>query len=120
MNSERRHELTAAHHLLYLALIGRDWRKAFTPFSNQHKLANGLFWSWGLFRALAVLYGGYRKKELLEPFEGLITSEMLGILRSVLPQVDPYRSQPDQFTRDSFPFDAYKEPPQTEKAGSNE
>jgi hypothetical protein len=45
INSERRHELTSAHHLLYLALIGKDWRKAFTTISNQRKLDNGAFWN---------------------------------------------------------------------------
>jgi len=31
INSERRYELTAAHYLLYISLMGKDWRKAFTP-----------------------------------------------------------------------------------------
>jgi hypothetical protein len=120
INSERKHELTAAHHLLYLALMGRDWRKAFTPFSNKRKLNNGVFWSWGLFRALCRVHNKFSEQELLAPFDGLLTSEMLRGLRSFLPVVDPYRSRPEQFTRDSFPFDAYNEPVPTGKAGPNE
>lgn len=39
-NSEQ-HPLTLAHHILYAILRGKDWRKAFTPISNEVKLANG-------------------------------------------------------------------------------
>jgi len=55
INSERKHELTAAHHLLYIAMIGKDWRKAFTPPTNQRKLDNGAFLGWGMLRALATI-----------------------------------------------------------------
>ncbi len=34
VNSPRKHELKAEHHLLYLVLCGKDWRAAFTPITN--------------------------------------------------------------------------------------
>ena len=120
INSERKHELTAAHHLLYIALMGRDWRKAFTPLSNQRKLSNGAFWSWGLFRALFCVHNEFHKQALLAPFDGLITPQMLSELRGFLAVPRPYHFRPDEFTRTSFPFDAYKESIPTGKASSDE
>ena len=35
INSDRKHELTAPHHLLYLAACGKDWRKSFTLVLRQ-------------------------------------------------------------------------------------
>jgi hypothetical protein len=109
INSERKHELRAAHHLLYLALTGKDWRKAFTPFTNERKLNNGSFWNWGLFRALLTIHSQFREQELLAPFDGLITQEMIHDLKNILPCVFPSSFQPGEFTKNSFPFDAYKE-----------
>jgi hypothetical protein len=109
INSGRKHELTAAHHLLYLALTGKDWRRAFTPLTNQRKLANGAFWGWAMFPALLKLHSKFSEDELLVPFDNLITSQMLDELRSFLPLVYPSSFRPDQFTRTSVPFEAYKE-----------
>ena len=109
INSEPRHELTAAHHLLYLALSGKDWRKAFTPPTNQRKLDNGAFRGWGMFRALATIQLKCCEAEILAPFEGLITSLMLGELRGLLPAGNPYTHQPVDFANGAFPFDAYSE-----------
>ena len=46
MNSDRKRDLAAEHHLLYLALLGKDWRAGFTPITNQRKLDNGAFHGW--------------------------------------------------------------------------
>ena len=54
MNSDRRRERSAAHHLLYLTLCGKDWRKAFTPVTNLRNLENGAYWNWGLFNAVRI------------------------------------------------------------------
>jgi len=121
MNSERRHELTAAHHLLYLALLGKDWRKAFTPPANPRKLANGAFSGWVMFMALYKQHSKFCESELLAPFDGLITPPILEELRSVLVQyanVSGFQSHP--FTGNSFPFEAYKEAVPAGKADSNE
>jgi hypothetical protein len=109
INSGRKHELTAAHHLLYLALIGKDWRKAFTPLTNRRKLENGAFWGWKMFLAVYILHSKFNEQELLAPFDGLITPEILQDLRSFLPFVSPSSFQPGEFTKTSFPFEAYKE-----------
>jgi hypothetical protein len=42
VNSPRKKELRPEHHLLYSALLGRDWRKGFSPITNKVKLANGM------------------------------------------------------------------------------
>jgi len=114
INSERRSELTAAHHLLYLALMGKDWRKAFTPITNQRKLDNGAFWDWELFRAIFKLHNKYSEDELLALFDGLITTDMLAELRQVLPYRNVYQYKASDFANKTFPFDAY-----IEKDGSN-
>lgn len=107
MNSERKHALSASHHLLYLALTGRDWHKAFTPPTNPRKLANGAFPSWRMFRALDTLQLQFREEELLAPFERLVTPQMLNELRSLLPTPSPYEYKPSDFAPGSFPFEAY-------------
>jgi hypothetical protein len=107
LNSERKHELTAAHHLLYLALCGKDWRKAFTLARNPRKLANGAYAGWALWRALEKIHYPYYEQDLLAPFAGLITPSLLQQLRELLPQAQPHLYQPDQFIDRHWPFAAY-------------
>ena len=109
INSDSKHELYAAHHLLYLALMGKDWRKAFTPPTNQRKLDNGAFWSWGMFRALETIHQKYKEDELLAPFVGSVTPQMLSELRNLLPTPNPYSLKSVDFANGAFPFDAYVE-----------
>ncbi len=110
MRSPRKHELAAVHHLLYLALLGKDWRKGFTPITNRRKLDNGAFFGWKLFRAITALHLPSYESELLKPFDGLVTPEMLHDLRSLIPVQNAYAYQPAQFAPRSFPFDAYSLP----------
>jgi hypothetical protein len=107
MNSDRKHTLTAAHHLLYLALLGKDWRKAFTPPTNARKLANGAFYDWALLRALGTLHSQAHEVELLAPFEGLVTPTMLQTLRRLVGKPNLFAYTPTGFAPDHFPFDAY-------------
>jgi hypothetical protein len=107
VRSDRRHTLTAAHHLVYLALLGRDWRKAFTPVSNPVKLANGGLWAWALFRASGQVLNASCEAEVLAPFDGLVTSAMLAALRAHLPELWSYASKPAAFAGGAFPFEAY-------------
>jgi hypothetical protein len=110
INSERKHTLSAAHHLLYLALLGKDWRKAYTCVSNPRKLANGAFAGWALFRAIGRLHSSLSEAELLAPFDGLVTTAMLKTLRSLLPSTQTmYGLRLEQFADGTFPFDAYIE-----------
>ena len=110
MNSERKHELTTSHHLLYMALLGKDWRKAFTPVTNQKKLANGAFQGWALFRAIMQLHSQFYEEQLLAHFQGIVTPEMLRAVRSYLPAPRPWDYTPEDFVLGSFPFDAYISP----------
>jgi hypothetical protein len=107
MNSDRKYELSAAHHILYLALMGKDWRRGFTPPTNRRKLENGAFHGWVLFRALERLHIKAYEQELLELFDGLVTPQMLQLIRSLLPKPNPYTYRPEQFAARAFPFDAY-------------
>lgn len=109
MNSERRRDLTAAHHLLYLALIGRDWRKAFTCPTNPRKLANGAFTGWTFFRAMEQLSSPWGQPDLLEPFDGLVTPKMLQALGRLLPPRNAYPQAPG-FAPGAYTFDAYSYP----------
>jgi hypothetical protein len=109
INSSRRHDLTAAHHLLYLGLTGKDWRRAFTPLTNRRKLDNGAFFGWGLFRALRPEYFGVADAALLAPWDGLITPRMLEELRKLLPRITQFTCKAEQFAGGRYPFDAYEE-----------
>jgi hypothetical protein len=110
VNSPRKHELTASHHVLYLALCGKDWRRAFTPITNSRKLANGAFYGWSLFRALRRLQSPLYDEELLAPFEGVVTPEMLQAVRGLVQCLSPYSFLPEAFGPGSFPVDAYNVP----------
>jgi len=120
INSERKHELTSAHHLLYLALTGKDWRKAFTPPTNQRKLDNGAFWGWKMFKALEAIQRTSQELELLSPFESLIVPQMISEIRSFLPTGNPYAYKSADFVNISFPFDAYVEKIQIKREGTRE
>lgn len=110
VTSDRRHELTAAHHLLYAALRGRDWRRVFTPIRRPSKLAGGAFASWPLFDALWQLQSPHRESQLLPPFDGLVTPAMLAELRPLLPRVQQHRLDPADVAAHGLPFDAYVSP----------
>ena len=116
MKSDRRHTLTAAHHLLYLALLGKDWRRAFTCPTNRRKLENGAFLGWTMFRAVdRVRSAGQDRRAgteqaragLLAPFDGLVTPKMLQALCGRLPWINFYAFHQTDFARGSFPFEAY-------------
>jgi hypothetical protein len=107
VNSDRKHELSATHHLIYLASCGKDWRKGFTPITNPRKLANGGYYTWGLFHALAVLHYSRTDVHLLAPFEGTVTPEMLQDIRRLLPTANAYDYKPERFANSKFPFEAY-------------
>lgn len=109
INSEHKRELTVAHHLLYAALIGKDWRKAFTFPANQRKLDNGAYYGWKMFHALETIQSKFKEQALLIVFDGLITPQMLAELRSLLPTVNPYNYKRTDFANGAFPFEAYIE-----------
>ena len=110
INSDRKHGLSAEHHLLYLALLGKDWRKSFTPVTNRRKLENGAFYGWGLFRALRMLHLKFYEEALLAPFDGIVTPEMLAQVRSLIAVHNLYSYSVEQFNAGHFPFEAYTLP----------
>jgi hypothetical protein len=110
INSDRKHELTAAHHLLYLAACGKDWRKAFTLASNRRKLENGAYVGWAVWRALSYIHWSRDTTELLAPFAGTITPEIFQQIRAFLPRLNAYAYRPEQFADRQWPFDAYLAP----------
>jgi hypothetical protein len=109
LTADRRHELTAAHHLLYLALLGKDRRRGFTPITNARKLENGAFTGWALFRAFGSIAWVGDEPALLAPFAGTVTPGMLLSLRALLPPASPYACRPEDFAA-GFPWDAYTVP----------
>ena len=120
MRSTRRRELIAAHHILYLALIGKDWRKGFTCATNQRKLDNGAFYGWVLFRAVESLHLPSCEAELLAPFGGVVTPLMLEHIRNLIPDQSPSSYRPEQFTPANFPFEAYRLPASFQTAAADE
>ena len=119
IQSDRKHDLTVAHHLLYLAFLGKDWRKAFTPPTNRRKLENGAFEGWVLFRALRAIHSVVASPELLAPFDGIVTPEMVGRIRSLLPALSSYRCKPEDFARPPS-FEAYVVPDTMFAQGADE
>lgn len=117
LQTPRKQTLTAVHHLIYTALLGRDWRAGFTPPTNARKLANGGFYAWGLFSALQALHDTRREATVLEPFDGLITRDTLVTLRQLIPLRQPWTLRPEHFAPGRFPFEAYEQPAAT-KGGS--
>ncbi|WP_309714540.1 hypothetical protein [Armatimonas sp.] len=92
--------LSAADHLLYQALRGKDWRKGFSPITNGTKIANGATSGDGpgFTRALRQIRRGY-----VGPFTDLLSISALPQLVELLPQVGygenplpevAYRTQP--------------------------
>ena len=110
ITSDRRQSLAAAHHLLYLALCGKDWRVGFTPITNTRKLANGGYYAWALWGALSTIHSVQHEPALLAPFDGLVTPAQLAQLRTRLPLPSAYRVRSADFTAQSWPFAAYLDP----------
>ncbi len=112
MNSPRKHQLGPQHHLLYLALLGKDWRKAFTRCTNPRKLANGALSGWSMWRALNAIRWATQDSDwaarLLAPFDDLITFNMIRTLNDMLPEVRWHHYKPEDFAN-GYPFDAYRD-----------
>ena len=82
MNSDKKNDLKAVHHLLCLALRGKDWRKAFTLPTNRNKLENG--YQPAVLKAFQTLNSSYREDVVLDRFDGLVTKPMLAAVRRVI------------------------------------
>jgi hypothetical protein len=105
--SPRKHELHAHHHLLYCMLLGRDWRRGFTPIRHPRKLANGGFYNWSLVHAVRMLRYWQATAAVLAPFDGLVTPEMLELLRPMLPNLGRYQADAYALAEQGRPDPAY-------------
>ncbi len=85
VNSDRKYELKAVHHLAYLVLCGKDWRKAFTFPTNSNKLNNG--YTPELYRALQQIGSIYQEPYVLTPFDGFVSKEAIVGARNYLSHV---------------------------------
>lgn len=83
-DAEMRSRLTAAHHLLYLILRGRNWHQAFAPVTNARKLENGGVYNWGARKAVHALH--YADADaLLAPFRDVLHPDALVMIRELVP-----------------------------------
>ena len=74
VNSDTKDELTMAHHILYLILIGKNWKKAVTLPTSKNKLANG--YKPHIIDVAERWNGTFTKNKILSAFEGVVTPEM--------------------------------------------
>ncbi len=109
-----RSPLGPEHHLLYLALLGHDWRRAFSPITNRTKLGNGGYFNWRFRPAIHALHSRQAEERLLAPFAGLVSVAQLDALRALLPNPKHSYRYEDilVFHSGRWPFDAYNEPSQ--------
>lgn len=93
-DKELRKQLKAEHHIIYLALMGKDWTKMFTPTTNKTKLANGYNENAGRLRACSVAGSShYSNTYLLTPFDGLVSEDTLHLIQAYL-VYDGYKELP--------------------------
>lgn len=75
-------QLTLAHHILYAILRGKDWRKCFTPITNEVKLANGAAPDYAFTQAF---YRLNSRLDVFNDFASLIEPEQCAkLVRSLL------------------------------------
>jgi hypothetical protein len=108
VNSLRKHELRAEHHLLYATLRGKDWRKGFGRITNPRKLGNGSFYGWQLLyarsRIRAAAMNDQWAKPLLDPFDNVVSLDMVKAIDALLPPCYPLTEKDFE---SGYPFDAY-------------
>ena len=69
-----KHQLTMAHHILYLILIGKNWKKAVTFPTNKNKVEN--HYKPHIYDVIERWNGTFTKQGIIFSFEGTVTSEM--------------------------------------------
>ena len=74
VNSDYNVTLTMAHHILYLILIGKNWKKAVTLPTNKNKVAN--HYKPHIENVIERWNGTFTKQAIISSFEGTVTSEM--------------------------------------------
>jgi hypothetical protein len=74
-------KLTMAHHILYLILIGKNWKKSVTLPTNKNKVEN--HYKPHIIDVEECWDGSFTKKKILSSFEGTVTEEMYDNARKV-------------------------------------
>ena len=67
-------ELTMAHHILYLVLIGKNWKKAVTLPTNKNKIEN--HYKPHIDTVRESWYGFFTKNGIIADFDGVVTEKM--------------------------------------------
>lgn len=83
VNSEKRVTLTLADHVIYLALIGKNWQKAITLPTNKNKVENHYKPKIKSFAERWEYNIGWQRNRVIEKFSGAITEEMYDALRAL-------------------------------------
>lgn len=73
VNSEKKNELTMAHHILYLILIGKNWKKSVTIPTNKNKIEN--HYKPHIENVKERWNGSFTMNRILSDFEGIVTKE---------------------------------------------
>ncbi len=97
-----RKELTSAHHLLYLLLRGKDWRKGFSSCTNRRKLENGQRKWGGAARTIRRLHNPSYEEQLLAPFRGFVCQASIPLVRHLVPKDDRWEWDPDMNAMDAY------------------
>ena len=74
VNSDYNVTLTMAHHMLYLILIGKNWKKGVTLPTNKNKVAN--HYKPHIDEVKERWNGTFIKQNIISAFDGIVTSEM--------------------------------------------
>jgi hypothetical protein len=74
VNSNTKDQLTMAHHIIYLILIGKNWKKAVTLPTNKNKVEN--HYKPHIDDVRERWNGTFTKQRIISAFEGTVTSEM--------------------------------------------
>lgn len=94
VNSDNKHSLKSAHHLLYAVLRGKDWRKGFILPTNEIKVNNGGMCCKGYYSTYYTVMSKYSREDLLAPFKDLISDEAIDLVIKLLPKPDlKYKSE---------------------------
>lgn len=107
MNSDRKAECGPEHHALYLALLGKDYTKGFSPVTNERKLIDGgmkVHPMFSLDKVLQMIQSEYQVRILTMPFvieetgEGLVNHKMIERLR---PLIKAFSNKGDGFNTEA-------------------
>jgi hypothetical protein len=74
VNSDAKKELTMAHHILYLILIGKNWKKSVTLPTSKNKLENG--YKPHIIDVRERWNGTFTRNSILSAFDDVVTDDM--------------------------------------------